>query len=476
MASESADIRAGRPYVISPRPLRAFARRLASVVSLLALDFGGIALGLYAALVLRELYYGRTILWGLLWESPLDWLPLVGLVTVLVFWRAGLYAERERRPGFGHVLLALALVTALVVGFALASGHEFNTFGFPPTAFVLTSVFVGLLRSSYQAITRDVMRLAGVRRRTLLVGEAGHVDDLRRTLGSGRRGIEYEFLGALAPAELDELPRVLRDQRVDELIAVDTDLEEERLLELVEEAQRRGARVRIAPRTSELLHRRADFVPGQDVPLFELRPPVFAGTDWVIKRTFDVVLGGAILVVGLPLWLLVALAIKLDSRGPVLYPSRRVGLHERPFDMVKFRTMQSAADERQSELEDRNEAGGPLFKIRRDPRVTPVGRFLRRFSLDEVPNLLNVLRGEMSLVGPRPLPLRDFEQLEEWHRKRYLVLPGMTGLWQVSGRSDLSFDDLVRLDFYYLEKWSLWLDVTILLRTLPAVVTRRGAY
>ena len=127
-------------------------------------------------------------------------------------------------------------------------------------------------------------------------------------------------------------------------------------------------------------------------------------------------------------------------------------------------------------LSARNEADGPLFKIREDPRVTAVGAVLRRLSLDEVPQLWNVLRGEMSLVGPRPLPLRDYERLEAWHRKRYLVLPGVTGLWQISGRSNLGFDDLVRLDFYYLENWSIWLDISILAKTVPAVVSGRGAY
>jgi lipopolysaccharide/colanic/teichoic acid biosynthesis glycosyltransferase len=144
--------------------------------------------------------------------------------------------------------------------------------------------------------------------------------------------------------------------------------------------------------------------------------------------------------------------------------------------MLKFRTMEAGADERQDELEEANEATGPLFKIKDDPRVTRVGAVLRRFSIDEVPQVLNVIRGEMSLVGPRPLPVRDYEQLQEWHRKRYLVLPGMTGLWQISGRSELTFDDLVRLDFYYLDNWSIWLDVSILLKTLPAVLERRGAY
>ena len=144
--------------------------------------------------------------------------------------------------------------------------------------------------------------------------------------------------------------------------------------------------------------------------------------------------------------------------------------------MIKFRTMSADASALQAELEKSNEADGPLFKMKHDPRVTTFGAVLRRLSLDEAPQVLNVLRGEMSLVGPRPLPLRDYVQLEPWHRKRYLVLPGITGLWQVSGRITLSFDDLVRLDFYYLENWSIWLDISILAKTLPAVFARRGAY
>jgi lipopolysaccharide/colanic/teichoic acid biosynthesis glycosyltransferase len=134
------------------------------------------------------------------------------------------------------------------------------------------------------------------------------------------------------------------------------------------------------------------------------------------------------------------------------------------------------APELQEKLEERNEASGALFKMRDDPRVTRFGRVLRRLSLDEIPQIANVLRGEMSLVGPRPLPLRDYQQLEDWHRARYAVLPGMTGLWQISGRSGLTFDDLVRLDFTYIENWSIWLDISIIAKTIPAVLTRRGAY
>jgi lipopolysaccharide/colanic/teichoic acid biosynthesis glycosyltransferase len=221
---------------------------------------------------------------------------------------------------------------------------------------------------------------------------------------------------------------------------------------------------------------RAELVPGTSVPLFELRPPVFDGFDYVLKRTFDFSVSLTLLVVLSPLLALIALWVRLTSRGPVLYHSYRPGIGGESFVCLKFRTMYTDADQRQADLEPLNEASGPLFKIRRDPRLTPGSRFLRRYSLDELPQLWNVLRGQMSLVGPRPLPQRDFDQLEPWHKKRYLVLPGMTGLWQISGRSELDFDDLVRLDFLYLERWSVGLDLAILLKTIPAVLSRRGAF
>jgi exopolysaccharide biosynthesis polyprenyl glycosylphosphotransferase len=226
----------------------------------------------------------------------------------------------------------------------------------------------------------------------------------------------------------------------------------------------------------EILIHRAEFVPGQSVPLFELGPPVFEGVDYALKRTFDLLGATLLLVLLSPLLLAIVIAVRLSSRGPIVFHSTRRGIAQRPFECLKFRTMHTNAEEQQAELDAFNEATGALFKIRRDPRLTRVGRVLRRFSLDELPQLVNVLRGDMSLVGPRPLPQRDYEKLEEWHRKRYLVLPGITGLWQVSGRSELDFDDLVHLDFIYLEHWSLALDLTILLKTIPAVLSRRGAY
>ncbi len=480
------DIRSAR---VPGLQLRALTRRALSMASLIAIDLGGLAGSLYLALVLRELYYGeRPVLWGLPWDAEAKWLPFLTLVTVLVFWRAGLYAPREQRAGAGRIVSSLLLVTVITLAFVVGTGYQHTTFGLYATAFVLSVIVIGLLRASHEVLTRDLWRVAGARRRAVLVGEGERLATLRRALGLARGGIEYDFLGALSSSgdgaavglpmlgRVAELTRVLAEHHPDELIVSGVDLREEELLDLVQEAHRWGVKVRIAPTTADLLTQRVEYVAGQGVPLFELRPPVVAGLDWAVKRAFDLVVSGLLIVLAAPVWLVIALAVKLDSPGPVFYRDRRVGLGEREFGMFKFRSMHVDAAKSQGALETANEASGPLFKIKDDPRVTKVGHLLRRYSIDELPQVLNVLRGEMSLVGPRPLPLRDFVQLDDWHRKRYLVLPGMTGLWQVSGRIDLSFDDLVRLDFYYLENWSVWLDISILAKTLPAVLARRGAY
>jgi exopolysaccharide biosynthesis polyprenyl glycosylphosphotransferase len=481
------DIRSARPYIFSRATLLSVGRRLLSVATLIVLDLAGLIFGIYVALVLRELYLGEwPPLWGILWDTESEWLPFLTVITVLVFWIGGLYRRRELRPGIGQVVASLVVVAVITLAFGLGTGYHFTTYGLTPTALVLTALFIGLLRSSYEVLTRDVLRFAGVRRRAILVGEGEALTELRRTLGQGRSGISYEFLGAIAPegkagalpvlGELEAVPRILREQDVHELIVTDGGFDERDLLELVEEAHRFGVKVKVAPRTTELLIQRAEYIPGEGPPLFELRPPALAGWEWALKRGFDILVSSFVIVVASPIWAGIAAAIKLTSPGPVFYRDRRIGLGEQSFGMIKFRTMYADAAERQAALEAENEASGPLFKIKNDPRVTPVGGFLRRFSVDEMPQVLNVLTGEMSLVGPRPLPIRDYEQLQPWHRKRYRVLPGMTGLWQVSGRIDLSFDDLVRLDFYYIENWSIWLDITILAKTLPAVLARRGAY
>ena len=483
----NADVRASRVYILSRGTIVSLVRRAVSIAALVVLDVVGLALGIYLALVLRQVVRGDgDIPWNLLWrEGPAEWLKFAAPITVLVFAQAGLYRVRERRPGAGRILASLIVVALIVLAFGIGTDYDFSTSGLIPTSVVTCALAIGLLRAAYESVSLELMRLAGIRRRVILVGEGESLAHLRSSLAASRGGLAYEFVGAVAedPAaglrllgSREDLQRVLQEVRPDEVILAEAALDERAVLEVVEQAHRQGIRVRLAPETTELLVQRGEYVPGQGAPLFELRPPVLTGWDWAVKRTFDLVVSVLVLVIGLPLWLLIALAIKLGSRGPVFFVDRRIGVGEREFPMLKFRTMVAGAAELQESLEERNEATGALFKLRDDPRVTRVGRVLRRLSLDEMPQIVNVLRGEMSLVGPRPLPLRDYRLLEDWHHTRYAVLPGMTGLWQISGRSGLSFDDLVRLDFTYIENWSIWLDITIIAKTIPAVLTRRGAY
>ena len=474
-AGAADDVRSSRPYFLSRSSLRSMAHRVISVLVLALIDISGLTIGLYLALAIRAaLIDPRPVLWGLLWDQEVNWLPFLILILALVFWQARLYAPREAREGAGRVAPGVFLVAAISVAFAVGTGQQVTTFGLYVLAAVLVASLVALFRASYEAATGTLLRAAGVRRRVVLVGGDEQCRRLREMLGSSRGGIDYEFVGELSSQS--EVEQALEDLTFHELIVADSDIEEARLLDIVDESNRQGVRVRIAPRTTDLLVERGEYVPGHGVPLFELRSPIFAGTQWALKRSFDLVVSLGILGIGLPLWGLIALVIKVTSRGPVLYADARAGLSEREFRMLKFRTMVTDAAERQERLEGANEASGALFKIRDDPRITRFGRFLRRYSLDEIPNVVNVLRGEMSLVGPRPLPLRDYALLEPWHLRRYNVLPGMTGLWQIAGRSDLSFDDLVRLDFYYLENWSIWLDIAILVKTPLAVFARKGAY
>jgi exopolysaccharide biosynthesis polyprenyl glycosylphosphotransferase len=214
------------------------------------------------------------------------------------------------------------------------------------------------------------------------------------------------------------------------------------------------------------------------IPVLNFSPPVITGSDFWIKRCFDFCSASIFVVLASPIYLLIALMIKLNSPGPVFYQQTRIGLHGRPFKVWKFRTMVQNADKLQKELEASNEMkDGVLFKIKEDPRITSIGKFLRRYSLDELPQLFNVIFGQMSLVGPRPLPVRDVEKFSQHHFIREEILPGITGFWQVSGRSDITdFEKVIRLDVTYMENWSLWLDLQILLQTVKVVFTNKGAY
>jgi exopolysaccharide biosynthesis polyprenyl glycosylphosphotransferase len=479
------DVRRKRPPVLSFVLRLETLRRVARVVSLLVIDYVGVVGALFSALMVK-LALGDSFNLNTGWDETRHWIAFAYLVTVLMFARADLYADRPRRPGLAGIATALFQGTVIALVFALANGEHFSSYFIFYGSLFFGIVYITLLRYLHTLVTGRLLAKAGYRRRALLVGSGKHIEAVAHAL-AGRAHTPVDLVGyiSLKPrpqnglrslGQLSELPEVLARERVQEVIIADPDFPQERAVELVDQCHQRGVSVHIAPSTMEILFKRAEFVPGESVPLFTLRPPVFEGIDYAIKRTFDLVLSLAMLVLLSPVLLAIAVAVKLSSRGPAIYHSTRPGMAGRPFSCFKFRTMRVNGDQDQADLESLNEASGALFKIRLDPRLTPVGRFLRRFSLDELPQLVNVIRGEMSLVGPRPLPSRDFERLEEWHKKRYLVLPGITGLWQISGRSELDFDDLVRLDFLYLERWSVFLDLAILLKTIPAVLSRRGAF
>lgn len=491
------DVRRKRPPLLSFLLRMGTLRRLAAVVSLLAIDFGGVSLAILTALMLKA--EGMVLLGNVAHVSLGDELHETGrylafayLLTVLLFWRSGLYASRSQRPGLTRIVGSLFQVALVALIFAEVSGEHFRSFYVFWGSLTFGLLYVPAFRHLYERVTGWLLRAAGYNRRTVLVGTNKQVADvaraLRATARAGSARSPVEVVGYLSPEPtlidegvrmlggLGDLTDVLESERVDEVIIADPEFPQADAVGLVDLCHGRGVRVCIAPSTMEILISRAEFVPGESVPLFELGPPVFEGIDFAVKRAFDVVVASVALVLLSPLLALMALAIRVTSRGPILFRSIRPGIGQRPFSCLKFRTMYADAEARQGELDKLNEASGALFKIRDDPRLTSVGRLLRRFSLDELPQLVNVIRGDMSLVGPRPLPERDFQLLADWHRKRYLVLPGMTGLWQVSGRSELGFDDLVRLDFIYLERWSLALDLAILAKTIPAVLARRGAY
>jgi exopolysaccharide biosynthesis polyprenyl glycosylphosphotransferase len=482
----SVDVRRKRPPVLSFLLRLETLRRAMRVLTLLALDFAGLFAAIFTALMLKALLRDGDLAWHASRVETTDTIAFAYLVTVLLFARSGLYADRAQRPGLPRIVSSLFQVTIVALIFALINGERYSSYYVFYASLAFGIFWIGSLRWVYERVTGLLLRAAGYRRRAVLVGSGKHIEDVAHALTEEVHApVEMVGFISLTPrpdnglrslGRIDDLPEVLVAHCVQEVIIADPDFPEEQAVELVDQCHQRGVTVRIAPSTMEILVHRAEFVPGSSVPLFEMRPPVFDGIDYVVKRAFDFTIALLLVIVLSPLLLAIALAVFVSSRGPVLYRSIRPGIGGEPFACFKFRTMRSDADQVQADLESLNEADGALFKIRHDPRMTAVGRFLRRYSLDELPQLLNVLRGQMSLVGPRPLPQRDFDQLEDWHKKRYLVLPGITGLWQVSGRSELDFDDLVRLDFLYLERWSVGLDLTILLKTLPAVLSRRGAF
>ena len=422
-------------------------------------------------------------------ETTKQYVSFAFLLTALLFAQSGLYADRAERPGLSRIVSRSRRWPRSRSLYAVVNGEQFSSYYIFYGSLFFAVAFVASFRFALRAADRRrscAPPATAAGRSSSARGD--HIESVAHALEHGRPAVDPRRrlrVAAAAPEQRPALARALRGpaavvttQRIDEVIIADPAFPEQQAVELVDVCHQRGVRVRVAPSTMEILVHRAEFIPGQSVPLFELKPPGLRGLrlrDQALVRPRRSRRCSCSLLS--PVLLACALAVQLRARGagdlPLDAPGDRRACRSPASSSARCTATPTSA---RPSSRPSTRPRGALFKIRDDPRMTPVGRFLRRFSLDELPQLFNVVRGEMSLVGPRPLPERDYERLEDWHKKRYLVMPGITGLWQISGRSDLDFDDLVRLDFLYLERWSVFLDLSILLKTVPAVFLRRGSF
>ena len=415
----------------------------------------------------------------------LSCLPLIGLVfSGLHLYGAHLLSSAEE---FRRLILAVSVVMVALVASPWWPASALSRLSIAVTWLISVSIVLATRRLWHRRIRR--LRSRGrMIARTIIIGTNGEAVELPR--GTISREFGFQPVGYVATGtagrqtsnglpvlgELDQLSELIARFSADCIYVASSavDVDEMRFISKV--ASRAGADLRITANLPMVLSTRLTVQPIGGVMALALRPVRLSGGQALAKRTFDIVLSSTSLLVLLPLFLVTVAVIKATSPGPILYRQQRVGRHGRPFTLLKFRTMMVGAEALLHTLRDKNEADGPLFKIRADPRITEIGRWLRRWSLDELPQLLNVLKGDMSLVGPRPPLPHEVKQYQDWHFERLEVRPGLTGLWQVSGRSDLPFDDGVRLDLFYIENWSLAYDMFILLKTVPAMLTSRGAY
>jgi exopolysaccharide biosynthesis polyprenyl glycosylphosphotransferase len=441
-------------------------------------------------------------------------LPLIIPIRLLLLRYYDLYrlrGEFSLVDDMARVFKATAISSLLIVAaaFLYRGGVAFRTFSYSRGIFVLDFLLVlssitllrMLLRRGQIVVRRRGINLIP----TLIVGRGREasvcISEMRarpelgyRVIGiidnerSGARPQAEMFEGVPVIGDLRNLPEAIRESRANEVIISDPNVPGEALFEvMIQTGRRRGVEFRIAPTLLNCLPSKTEIDQVGSLPMVTLfRSPLSSGAR-IVKRTSDLTIAAAALIFLSPLWLLIALLIKLDSRGAVFYKQERVGMDGRIFLFYKFRTMHVDADDSRHREYQRAYIHGrpdsnlgdderPVFKLRSDERITRLGRILRRTSLDELPQLFNVVRGDMSIVGPRPPIPYEVENYQLWHRKRLDMKPGITGLWQVSGRNRLPFDEMVRMDLYYIENWSLLLDFKIILQTLPVMWRGEDAY
>jgi exopolysaccharide biosynthesis polyprenyl glycosylphosphotransferase len=458
--------------------------------ALVVFDYAAAALGSYTAISLYTKaesgfqHAPKTFTLVAYAFLPLAWL--------IVLWGHGAYDRRYLGVGtdeFKRVFRASVTVTALV------SFVVFST-NFSPSrvsvglALLSSMLYVLVVRYAARRILVIIRGHGRAVHRVLLVGTFTEATDVHtavsRAPGAGLVPVGIHLTEGYAAGRGTPSPvpvfagrdvmSLVRELGADTIaVCGSASSEPGELRRLAWQLEGTGIDLIVAPQLTDIAGPRVHIRPVEGLPLLHVEEPKLSGVAWLFKNLMDRIFAVLLLALLSPLLLVISALISLSDRGPALFTQVRVGREGKTFKVVKFRTMYADAEDRLANLVDQNESDGLFFKIRDDPRITPVGRFLRKTSLDELPQLLNVLKGEMSLVGPRPLPADDGDFLGDV-RRRLLVRPGMTGLWQVSGRSELSWDDAVRLDLYYVDNWSLAFDLVILWRTVGVVFGRKGAY
>jgi exopolysaccharide biosynthesis polyprenyl glycosylphosphotransferase len=367
-------------------------------------------------------------------------------------------------------------------------------FGYVPRSYLLIFAFINLLFLSldkfiFFSSTKALRKKAKNRKKILIIGTGDRaknfIETVEKNLGWGlniiglisgnRSKAGMNFYGHKVIGSNDEIESVLHQNLVDEVIICVSTKRFDQIRDILECCEREGVQVRLNSDFFGKIAKKVkiDHIYGLPIISFITTPD----NEWAlyIKRLMDILISGLLLIIFSPLFLIIVILVKITSKGPIFYEWNVVGLNKKPFTSWKFRTMVPDADKMKTDLKIYNIMKGPVFKIKNDPRITKIGKFLRKYSLDELPQLWSVLKGDMSLVGPRPAGPEELERYESWHRRKLSIRPGITCLWQVSGRNEIEdFDEWVKLDVRYIENWSIWLDLKIILKTIPAVFRGTG--
>jgi exopolysaccharide biosynthesis polyprenyl glycosylphosphotransferase len=454
--------------------------RLFFIASLVLLDMGGLTIAFEAAYWTR--FFSPLFL---IYFPAVKGIPDIALyhqalwallpTCAMVFFYVGFYKDvvNSAYDEFILVLRGATLCALLAMALTFAyGGAEYSRLTVALWA-VFSVIILYVLRELNHALFRRLLFWLSGPEKVLVIGKGKALEAIRQ-MTNHQPFVRVQFLESV-PDE-DSFEKEVHHKHISEVLLLQGSVSAQTILDVAQRCENLNIACKIVPDLLEM--RRGEIIVDGfcGLPTFSIKSLSLYGTNYALKRSFDILCSLAVLTISAIPLIIISLLITLDSRGPIFYSQDRMGFHGRKFKLYKFRTMIVDADSHMEKLKHLSDRPGPVFKMKNDPRITRVGRWLRRFSLDELPQIFNVLKGDMSLVGPRPQVLWEAAAYDDHAKKRLRIKPGITGLWQVSGRAALSYEEMINLDIFYLENWSLGLDLKILIRTLPAVFAKEGAY